>query len=245
LKAQAPQTARKSANRLQRSARDRADDEARRIPWQRLYDVRNQYVDWQEFSLSARSILEVEEGIPDWLTKILDDRCPGFLQIEGELTPKANKNRPLPLRLEDWIDDKVFGFVKREGWYLAVTYYAVRDPRYQRAEICWSECVEKWKRAKPGRYPSFEEWKAAAAQCDETAHLVPGARNARATAKVVNPDRLAEAVARYMDYEALAYWARHALELVAEPPTEIVCAAASLPRTLGRTTQSARKSFNR
>ena len=37
--------------------------------------------------------------------------------------------------------------------------------------MCWSECTEKWKKAKPAQYPSFEEWKGMAAQCDETAHL--------------------------------------------------------------------------
>jgi hypothetical protein len=63
-------TMRNSAAKLQRAARERADDQARRIPWQRLYDARNQYINWQEFILWARSILEVEEGIPDWLVEI-------------------------------------------------------------------------------------------------------------------------------------------------------------------------------
>ena len=71
---------RNSATQLQRAARERADDQARRIPWQRLYDARNQYVDWQEFYLWVRSILEVEERIPDWLVEILNERCPGFLR---------------------------------------------------------------------------------------------------------------------------------------------------------------------
>ncbi|MFZ0912709.1 MAG: hypothetical protein WBQ76_12830 [Candidatus Korobacteraceae bacterium] len=215
-------TRRNSAAQLQRAARERADDQARRIPWQRLYDARNQYIDWQEFTLWARSILEVEEGIPDWLAKILNDRCPGFVQTEEELTPKATRNRPLPLRLEDWIDDHIFGFAKQEGWFNAVTFYAIREPRYQRAEVCCSECTEKWKKAKPILYPSFEEWKGMAAQCDETAHLTARERKARASAKLVHPDRLTEAATRYMDCEALAYWARHALEQGSEPPAEVV-----------------------
>ena len=40
------ESVRDSAVRLQRTARERADNEARRIPWQRLYDARNQYIDW-------------------------------------------------------------------------------------------------------------------------------------------------------------------------------------------------------
>ena len=158
---------------MQRLARDRADAQARRIPWQRLLHTRNEYIDWQEFYLWVRSILEAENRIPDWLVEILNTRCPGFLENEKRLTPKAAKNRPLPLRLEDWIDDHIFGFAKQEGWFSAITFYAIREPRYQRAEVCWSECVGRWKKAKPLEYPSFEEWKVIAAQCDDTVHLLP------------------------------------------------------------------------
>lgn len=71
MKEREHQSMRKSANRLQHLARERADDEARRIPWQRLYEVRNQYIDWQEFNLWARSVLEVDGRVPDWLAEIL------------------------------------------------------------------------------------------------------------------------------------------------------------------------------
>ena len=86
--------------RLQRLARKRAEAQARRIPWQRLLRTRNQYIQWQEFYLWVRSVLESENRIPDSLIEILDERCPGFVKNERELTPKAAKNRPLPLRLE-------------------------------------------------------------------------------------------------------------------------------------------------
>ena len=208
-------------SQLQRIARERADDEARRIPWQRLYDARNQYVNWQEFNLWARSILEVEGRVPDWLAEILNDRCPGFLRTDEDLMTKAAKNKPLPLRLEDWIDDHIFGFAKQEGWFNAIAFYAVREPRYQRAEVCWSECVAKWKKVKPIQYSSFDEWKDAAAHCDDTARLLPVVKKPRASAKLVAPDRLAEAVSRWIDWEALAYWARPAFELRSGLRTEI------------------------
>jgi hypothetical protein len=215
-------TKRNSAAKLQRAARERADDQARRIPWQRLYDARNQYIDWQEFNLWARSILEVEGQMPDCVAEVLNDRCPGFLQAEKELPPKATKNRPLPLRLEDWIDEHVFEFAKKEGWFNAITYYAIRDSRYQRAEVCWSECVEKWKKTRPLRYSSFEEWKCMAAECNETARLVASERKARSSSKLVDPDRLSDAVSRYIDWEALAYWAQPALESCPQLPAEVV-----------------------
>jgi hypothetical protein len=213
---------RHATSRLQKSARIRAEEEARRIPWQRLQETRNQYIEWQEFCFWARSVLETEKGIPDWLGAILQRRCPGFLEKDKALSSKASQKQPPALRLEDWIDDNAFRVARREGWFFAVTYYAVRDPRYQRAEVCWSECVKKWKKARPISYPSFEEWQDLAAQCDETAHLVAVERKARESAKLVDPDRLAESVARYIDYEARAYWARLALERGAKLSTEVL-----------------------
>ena len=212
---------RNSTTQLQRLARERADDEARRIPWQRLFDARNQYIDWQEFYLWSRSILEVERRVPDWLAAVLTERCPGFLETGKGLSPKAATERPLVLRLEDWIDEHIFGFAKQEGWFNAITFHAIRESRYQRAEVCWSECVEKWKETKPVRYPSFDEWKRDAAKCDATARLVPNVRRARVSSKLVDPGRLAEAVSQYIDWEAFAYWVRPALEFGSELPADV------------------------
>jgi len=115
---------RKSMAELERLARERADEQASRIPWKRLLDTRNEYINWQEFYLSLR-------------------------------------------------------------------------------------------------YPSFEEWKDMAAGCDDTAHLVPEVRGVMEPTKRVAPDRLADAVSRYIDWEALAYWARPVLERESELPEDV------------------------
>jgi hypothetical protein len=206
---------------LQRAARERADNEARRVPWQRLLEARNHYIDWQEFYLWVRSILEVDHRVPAWLREVLDDRCPGFLEEEGRAAERPTSKRPLHLCLEDWIENEVFGSTKTEGWFNAVAYYAIRDLRYQKAEGCWSECVKEWKRVKPIRYPSFDEWKRIAAQYDSTAHLSAGARKSRVSSPRVDHGRLADAVSRYIDWEALAYWARPALESPRQLPREV------------------------
>ena len=216
LKTKRPPT-RNTAVRLQRFAQERADEQARRIPWWRLDETRKQYVDWQEFCLWVRSIVEAEGELPEWLSAIVDQRCPGFLLAErGKASP-----RPLGLRLEDWMDEHIFGFARKEGWFNALGFYAVRDPRYQRAQVCWSECVKKWVEARPTSYPSFEEWRALASACDETAHLVPEQQRAQASVKLVERSRLEEAVARFMDWEALAYWAAPALEHGEPLPDEV------------------------
>jgi hypothetical protein len=203
---------RKTSSAVERAARERGDNEARRVPWQRLLEARNRYLDWQEFYLWVRSILEVEHGLPASLRDILDDRCPGLLDAQGRGSKRPTSKGPLHLCLEDWIEEEVFGSTKKEGWFNAVAYYSIRDLRYQKAEDCWSECVKKWKKVKPIRYPSFDEWKRIAAQYDSTAHVSAGTRKSRAPSPRVDPDRLEDAASRYIDWEAFAYWARPALE---------------------------------
>jgi hypothetical protein len=203
--------------RLSRLARERADEQARRIPWRRLDETRKRYIEWQEFCLWVRAIVEAEDAMPDWLSLVVEQRCPGFLRAQNGNA----SSRLLGLRLEDWIDEHMFCFARDEGWFNALQFYAVRDPRYQQAEVCWSECVKKWLQAKPIRYPSFEEWQALASTCDETAHLVPEQQRTQASTKLVDRHRLAEAVAQYIEWEALAYWAAPALESE-EPLPDVV-----------------------
>lgn len=200
-------------SRVQRQAQERAAAAARRVPWQVLLESRNLYLEWQEFYYWARSIMEAEGSIPGWLSRRLDETCLGFMAAEKQCAAKRPKDAAqVPVRLGEWIDERVFGFAERGGWLAAVTFYAVREPRYQRASTCWSESVQKWRDAKPQEYPSLAGWLREAAQCDESAHLLPEIRKQRECLKRVEPARLADAVSRYIDWEAFAYWARPALE---------------------------------
>ena len=206
-----------SVYKIERTARDRADDQARRVPWELLLETRNQYVEMQELYFWARSVIETEDGIPEWLANMLDRRCPGFIEEQK----RCKRNRPntysaRSVRLLFWIQDHMFGRAKNEGWFDAIQFYAIRDLRSKRAEVYWSECVKKWRKEKPTNYPSLKQWLSDAAVCDPYPHLTPGTRKARASYSLIEPKRLSKAVARYIDLEAFASWARLALE--AAPP---------------------------
>ena len=203
----------KLVSSVRQSARDQAEQEARRVPWQLLVEARNQYLDWQEFYYWARSIVESEDSIPNWLAKKLDELCPGFLVDEKEyLARHPNEASLAPVRLGHWIDEHIFSFAQQGGWLLAITFHAVRESRYQKASVCWSESVEKWRKARPIQYPSFEQWLREAARCDEAARLLARVRKERACFALVDPERLAQAVARFIEWEAFAYWLRLPLE---------------------------------
>jgi len=209
-------------SRVQRQAQQNTAELARRVPWQVLLESRDQYLDWQEFYHWARSIIDVEHDVPDWLARSVDQACPGFLDADEKYLARHPKESMLIMvRLGQWIDEQMFGFAKQGGWLPAITYYATRDIRFQKASACWSECVRKWQKARPIQYPSFEEWRREAAQCDETAHLLPAVRKERACFRLVSPERLAQAVSSFIDWEALAYWARPALEAGSSLPAEV------------------------
>jgi hypothetical protein len=116
---------------LSEMARREADRHARRIPWQLLLEARQQYVEWNAFSLWARAIAEAEGCAPAWLVKVLEQRCPGLLG--SDRTSETTHQDPLLYRrVLEWFETNVLVQAKEEGWLRAVTFHAVRDPVYVR-----------------------------------------------------------------------------------------------------------------
>jgi hypothetical protein len=137
-------------------ARREADRHARRIPWQRLLEARQQYVEWNAFSLWARAIAEAEGCTPAWLVKVLDERCPGLLGSHrtSEIT---HQDPPLYRRVLEWFETNVLAQAKEEGWLRAVTFHAVRDPVYVRDCAYSLHCEVQWKRHGPSALTSHPE----------------------------------------------------------------------------------------
>jgi hypothetical protein len=196
--------------RIQELARERAATQARRIMWPRLFAIQQQYLDWQEFYFWARSVIETEDGIPVFLQPTIDQRCPGFRQSLSSSNDEISQSSSLTLW--DWIDERVFVQVRDEGWFDAVEFFAVRHPRYQRAQACWLRCIRDWQAAKPASYPSLEEWRHLAASCEPEDVLSPETQQAWGAFRRVAPARLDSAVRDYLDWQAFAYWVRTALE---------------------------------
>ena len=142
---------------MELGAWEKAEEQARRIPLPKLLDARNRRIEWGEFFLWVRSILEVDDQVPQWLAAIVNERCPGFLASEAQSVQSRHERRLRCLRLETWIEERIFQPRESESWSFAAGYYANRTSRYLRANAYWYECVARWTQAKPIRYPSFEE----------------------------------------------------------------------------------------
>jgi hypothetical protein len=198
-------------------ARYDAEREAERIPWPVLREAREKYIAWEAFSLWVNAIEHTEGGLPDWLAKAVEKRCPGFLRFVAEQKRDHVKEAP-PFwdHLRRWINERVFSVPWREGWMNAVGYYAVRDLAYRRNDAYWEYCEREWKRSKPAVYPSFRQWLKASEQCgDDVLDKYEMCAEKRQLIKLmrrVTPQTLREAVGRYVEWEVFAFWTRTALE---------------------------------
>jgi len=198
-------------------ARREADRQARRIHWKLLLHARHQYVEWNAFSLWVHTIAEVERKVPDWLSRIIVERCPGLVgsdRLNLEAGPGVGVR--VDRRIREWIAESVLAESKQGGWLRAVTFYAVRDLAYARDWAYAQWCAKQWKHQPPASYPSFEEWRSASESCgDEVLDACELREEKRRMIKVsrsVGTERLETAVAEYMEWEAFTYWLRSLLE---------------------------------
>ena len=219
-----PRTSKAEA-RVSEMARREADRQARRIPWQRLLEARQQYVEWNAFGLWARGIAEAEGQVPVWLVRLLKGRCPGLLGSD-RTCEIAYRDAPLNMRILEWFESNVLAQAKQEGWLRAVTFYAVRDPDFVRDCAYSRHCEVQWKRQRPPAYPSFEEWRKASERCADEAldafEMKEDKRQIIKVSRMVGPERFAAAVAQYMEWEAFTYWLRSLLESDAKFPDAVV-----------------------
>src|SRR5437867_2989123 len=70
--------------RVAEVARRAAEREAACIPWRRLQEAREKYLDWEAFALWVRAVEEAEGRVPLWLTKAINERYRGFLKFVAE-----------------------------------------------------------------------------------------------------------------------------------------------------------------
>lgn len=95
-------------------------------------------------------------------------------------------------------------------------------PAIKERKFAGQSAFANGEKAKPIRYPSFEEWKSLAANCDSRARLSPEERLVHSSSKRVDPGTLASTVSQFVDWEAFAYWGRPALEHRPDIPAEVL-----------------------
>jgi hypothetical protein len=152
----------KSRRRVQELVHRRAMSQLLRVPTDDFCQSQQEYLDWESFSLWVRAVVGAEGRVPLWMTPVLRERCPGFLEHAQQWRiAHPKKALHLPHLLLEWIHDHIFARVKQDGWLDALIFYSVRDSYSQCTWAHCEECEDEWSHIRPARYPSFDEWRRA------------------------------------------------------------------------------------
>jgi hypothetical protein len=212
--------------RVGQAARLIAEREAARIPWSRLQEAREKFMAWEAFAFWVRAIEDAEEECPKWLARAVGKRCPGFLEFVAQHKHQYADSLPFFWsHLQEWIQERIFAKMWREGWMNAVGYYAARDLASLRNHAYWDYCERDWKRTKPVIYPPFREWLKASEHCTDRVLDDYGMREEKRRliklSRRVGARALRNAVTRYLDGEVFVYWARTAIEVGPPLPVSV------------------------
>lgn len=136
---------------------------SRRVSRRLLSRSVDRYVEWQVFAYWARSALESGEHLPHSVSRELRRRCPGFIAHNSASSGNEQQSRGSRFTVfRCWIEQHEFARARAEGWLPVVIYQAHLHPRYQRVVDYWHEWHDNGSTYARSRYPSFEQWKAAA-----------------------------------------------------------------------------------
>lgn len=204
----------KLAVQIQLDTKQKALQQALRVPWRRLEETASAYVESHIFVLWVRAIAEVKEEIPEIVVSALEKRCPGFLETDSrERKQRPRQQRFLWHSLEEWIAAREFVDPRTQGWFDAVMYYAYKDLRTEMAWALWERTKDAWSCRPPSRWPTLEEWTSNVIATDSLTQ--PGTEKGRAVEALqkVEVGRLHRAVHELLEWRAFALW----IDSIAQP----------------------------
>jgi hypothetical protein len=136
---------------------------SRQVGTRVLRNTVTRYVDWGVFSYWARTAIEAGPPLPVSVERLVNRRCPGFL--EADASAHAAKPEEEPhfrfYRLLDWIGEHEFGQIQKQGWYGVLIYQAELHARHARVIDYWHDW-ESGRKEGSNRYPSLSQWQRAA-----------------------------------------------------------------------------------
>lgn len=204
----------KLAVQLQLDTKQKALQQALRVPWRRLEETASAYVESHIFVLWVRAIAELKGEIPEIVVSALERRCPGFLDTDAhERKQRPRQQRFLWHSLEEWIAAREFVDPKTQGWFDAVMYYAYKDLRTEMAWTLWERTKDAWSRRPPSRWPTLEEWTSNVIATDTLTQRGTEKGRAVEALQKVEPGRLHRAVHELLEWRAFALW----IDSIAQP----------------------------
>jgi hypothetical protein len=170
-------------DRVRHQTELRALEQARRVTWQRLAAVADEYTEWQVFGLWVRAVVEATGGVPAMVAEEMESRAPLLLaRVRPDLDAAVRNGSGPGARIwEDvslWTEMNFFIAAKRAGWLDAVRYFSSMSLRSMQAWSHWENVDKEWRGIAPVQFPSYPQWRSEVA----------------AVARLANPDSTAQQV---------------------------------------------------
>ena len=129
------------------------------VEMSRLHKAVTELVEWRAFALWIDAVSKQGQPLDEAVAIELRDRCPTLLPPSG-LGPLWV--RSLFAGIIRSGESNWRGAARSEGWYAALRYQVVHNPRNQRLIHYNQRCHDEWSQTRPSSYPSFPEWLGAA-----------------------------------------------------------------------------------
>ena len=170
-------------DRVRHQTELRALEQARRVPWQRLAAVADEYTEWEVFGLWVRAVVEATGGIPAMVAQEMESRTPLLLAgIRPDLDAAVRNGSGPGARIWEnvslWTEMNVFIASQRAGWLDAVRYFSSMSLRSMQAWSHWENVDKDWRDTAPVQFPGYPQWRSEVA----------------AVARLANPDSTAQQV---------------------------------------------------
>jgi hypothetical protein len=121
--------------------KERAFQQARRVPWTTLATAVEQANEWETFALWLRAVVDAARKIPPVVERELETKAPGFIKaVRSEMASVLDGDAPgheLWNLAYDWGVVNIFGEPHRDGWLDAVHYFSSMSLPYMKAWVHW------------------------------------------------------------------------------------------------------------
>ena len=138
-------------------------EQAKRVPWNRLAAVVDEYTDWQVFSLWIRAMVEAAKSLPAMVVQEMEARSPQLLgHIDADADAIVTTGGALATwvwqEVSEWAEANIFISPKSENWLDAVRYFSAMSLRSLKAWTHWEQTNEQWRLASPEVFPMYAQW---------------------------------------------------------------------------------------
>jgi hypothetical protein len=197
--------------------KERALEQARRVPWTKLAAAVQKANEWETFTLWLRAVVDAAGKIPLIVDRELETRVPGLIKaVETQMPPVLNADAPgheLWNLAYDWGIANIFSEPYRNGWLDAVHYFSSMSLPYMKAWAHWERVNTEWRTNPPAEWPSYQQWQSEVAAVTQSSNPESVAQRVLDAVNSVPKGEWEHFFSRFFDLVAFSLWMELVLDI--------------------------------